>query len=506
MGWRRWAGGVLGICLVANSVWSQGAATAPDRFTGKPRVVILSDIGNEPDDQMSFVRLLLYSNEFDLEAMVAATSTWQKTVTHPETMHRLIDAYGEVRSNLLLHAQGWPTAEQLQERVYSGQPQYGMAATGAGKASAGAAALAAAIERDDPRPLWICIWGGANTLAQALMDIRARHSAEEAQKLVERLRVYSISDQDDAGPWIRREFPSLLYIVMPSMPSGQQYYYATWTGISGDAYYRNGAGADPSLVTNEWLDQNIRSKGPLGKDYPKFMFIMEGDTPSFLGLIDNGLNAYRRPDWGGWGGRYVYMQPYGETHAIWTQGGDLFTRATSQDAVKGIDGREYVSDQATIWRWRRAYQNDFAARMDWTIHDFAHANHSPQVVVNGVAGTAPAEMDVAVGQTVTLDATGSKDPDGQTLSYRWWVYPEAGLTGTHASEVAIDKAGAQVATVTVKGLCAPVWLPNLMPCRTDGVVHIILEVTDTGTPQLTSYRRVILHVHAVASQAARPQE
>ncbi len=198
MGWRRWAGGVLGICLVANSVWSQGAATAPDRFTGKPRVVILSDIGNEPDDQMSFVRLLLYSNEFDLEAMVAATSTWQKTVTHPETMHRLIDAYGEVRSNLLLHAQGWPTAEQLQERVYSGQPQYGMAATGAGKASAGAAALAAAIERDDPRPLWICIWGGANTLAQALMDIRARHSAEEAQKLVERLRVYSISDQDDS--------------------------------------------------------------------------------------------------------------------------------------------------------------------------------------------------------------------------------------------------------------------------------------------------------------------
>ena len=65
------------------------------------------------------------------------------------------------------------------------------------------------------------------------------------------------------------------------------------------------------------------------------MFIMEGDTPSFLGLIDNGLNAYRRPDWGGWGGRYVYRQPYGETHPIWTQGGDEFARVTSQDTVTG---------------------------------------------------------------------------------------------------------------------------------------------------------------------------
>ena len=140
------------------------------------------------------------------------------------------------------------------------------------------------------------------------------------------------------------------------------------TGITATA-----TGADFTTVTNEWLDANIRSKGPMGKVYPKFMFIMEGDTPSFLGLIDNGLNAYRRPDWGGWGGRYVYRQPYGETHPIWTQGGDMFARVTSQDTVTGVDGREYVSDQATIWRWREAFQNDFAARMDWTVADYAHA-------------------------------------------------------------------------------------------------------------------------------------
>lgn len=469
-----------------------------DTFTGHPRVVIISDIGNEPDDQMSFVRLLLYSNELDLEAMIASTSTWQKAATYPETMHALIKAYGQVRGNLLLNAKGWPDADDLDKRVFAGQPAYGLAATGPGKSSAGSKALAAAIERDDPRPLWICLWGGANTLAQALIDLRATHTPQEMQTLIARLRVDSISDQDDAGPWIRREFPSLFYIVTPSLPDSGEYYYATWTGISGDVYYRNGEGADTSFVTNEWLDRNIRSKGSLGKLYPRFMFIMEGDTPSFLGLIDNGLNAYRRPDWGGWGGRYVYRQPYGETHPIWTQGGDLFMRITSQDTVIGIDGKQHISDQATIWRWREAYQNDFAARMDWTVKDYAHANHNTIVVVNGQPGSGPIDLDTGPGQTIiTLNAAGTRDPDGQTLHYKWFVYPEAGVTGMRGADVTISGDESQQATATVRSACRPEWIQGIRPCRGGSVAHIILAVTDDGSPQLTSYRRIILHIHAL---------
>jgi hypothetical protein len=484
-------------CVAATA--QQTRPPAADSFTGHPRVAIISDIGNEPDDQMSFVRLLLYSNELDLEAMIATTSTWQKTATHPETMHSIVQAYRQVRPNLLLHAQGWPTADELDRHIFAGQAAYGMAATGKGKASAGSEALMKAIERDDPRPLWICLWGGANTLAQALIDLRASHSSAEMERLISRLRVSSISDQDDAGPWIRREFPTLFYVVKPSPPNSEEYYQATWTGISGDLYYRNYGGADTSLVTNEWLETNIRAKGPMGKWYPRFLFIMEGDTPSYLGLIDNGLNAYRRPDWGGWGGRYVYRQPYGETHMIWSQGGDEFSRATSQDRVVGIDGLEHISDQATIWRWREAYQNDFAARMDWTIKDFAHANHNPELVVNGQGGTSPLELAAAAKQTVTLDATGSKDPDGHTLHYHWWVYEEAGLAGTHGADVTINGANSPQAQVTITSPCRPAWLP-LLPCKGEGVAHIILEVTDDGTPRLTSYRRVILQV-----QAALPQ-
>ena len=484
---------LLAILALTASVWAQPPV---DRFTGHPRIAVISDIGNEPDDQMSVTRLLMYLNQLDIEALVASTSVWQKQAVHPETMRALIKAYGEVRPNLLLHAGGWPEAAHLDGIVYSGQPGYGMNSTGPGRSSEGAKALLRAAERDDPRPLWISIWGGANTLAQALMDARATKTSEDLRKLVSRLRVYSISDQDDAGAWIRREFPDLFYIVQPSTQAGDEYYYATWTGISGDLYYRNCQGADGSTVTNEWLDANIRSKGPLGKLYPRFMFIMEGDTPSFLGLIDNGLNAYRRPDWGGWGGRYVYRQPRGETHPIWTQGGDLFTRITSQDTVRGVDGKEYTSDQATIWRWREAYQNDFAARMTWTVADYAHANHAPLVEVNGQPGTAPIEVDGEVGKPVVLDASASHDPDGQNLRFHWFHYAEAEATGLNAAAVEIAGAETAAATVTPTAVCRPAWLPLGRPCSGAGTAHIILEVTDDGAPKLTSYRRIILTIRA----------
>ncbi len=472
-----------------------------DDFTGNPRVIIISDIGNEPDDQMSLVRLLMYSNELDIEALIPTTSTWQKAAAHPETMHALIKAYGEVRPNLLLHAQGWPEADYLGQRVTPGQPAYGIAATGPGKSSAGSKAIITAVDKDDPRPIWICLWGGTNTLAQALIDVRATRSSAEIDKFVNKLRVSSISDQDDAGPWIRREFPNLFYIVQPSSPDGGQYYYATWTGISGDAYYRNGAGADFTTVTNAWLETNIRGKGPLGKLYPRFLFIMEGDTPSYLGLIDNGLNAWRRPDWGGWGGRYNYRQPYGETHPIWTQGGDEFMRVTSQDTVTGVDGAQHISDQATIWRWRDAFQNDFAARMDWTIKDFAHANHNPIVIVNSQPGTTPIYIDAEVGKPVTLDANKSSDPDAeQKLHYDWFHYFEAGSTGTNLSEVTITGAGTPKATVTATSVCREPWLPGFVKCTGNGTAHIILAVTDDGSPRLTSYRRIILTVHPATTQ------
>jgi hypothetical protein len=484
-----------------------------DPFVLKNRVVVLTDIANEPDDQMSMVRFLLYSNQFDVEGFVASTSTWMRDRVRPDVIHAVLDAYAQVRPNLDKHAKGFPDAAGLKGLVVAGQPGFGMQAVGSDKTSAGAELILRAAARDDPRPLWISVWGGANTLAQALLRARETQTPTQLEALVAKLRVYTISDQDDAGPWIRREFPALHYIAMPSTTDGDQYAAATWTGISGDKFYKNAPGADFTTFSDEWVNANIRSKGPLGKLYPMPCCIHEGDTPSFLGLIDNGLASFMSPTYGGWGGRYVWRQFYGEPRPFWTQGGDAFPgRDNSRDTVIGADGKTYTSDQASIWRWRQAFQHDLAARMDWTIKDPREANHNPVVVIEGREGSAPFQIDTRFGLPIRLDASASHDPDGHRLTFRWFFYPEAG-TGIPTRPVVArglapvggegnPEGGMPPAAglrepptrMSVEGADTP--RPTLIG-RVPGTAHVILEVTDNGTPSLTSYRRVIVQMREV---------
>ena len=486
-------------------------ASRVDPYVEKQRVVVMTDIANEPDDQMSMVRFLVYSNQFDVEGLIATTSTWMRNKVRPDVIRMLVDAYGSVRSNLLLHERGFPTRASLAAAIAEGQPTYGMNAVGPAKASPGSALILRAAEKADPRPLWVLAWGGTNTLAQALVDARARKTPAQLDALVTKLRVYSISDQDDAGPWIRREFPSLDYIGIPSTPDGDQYYLATWTGISGDRFYSNAPGADFTTFTDEWVNSNIRSKGPLGKHYPMPCCIHEGDTPSFLGLINNGLASFMSPTYGGWGGRYVWRTYYGETRPSWTQGGDSYPgRDNSRDTVTGADGGTYTSDQATIWRWRTHFQHDFAARMDWTIKPARDANHNPAVVVNGESGKAPVRVEAIAGVPVTISAAGTSDPDGDALSYRWVFYPEAG-TGIPGQPVASGPAVAIGGVAGEGGIpSAPSGGPPQPPPRVTfandttprvtitprvpGTAHVILQVADQGQPSLVSYRRIILTI------------
>ena len=487
-------------------------AARVDPFVEKSRVVVMTDIANEPDDQMSMVRFLVYSNQFDVEGLIATTSTWMKNKVRPDVIQTLIDAYAQVRPTLMLHQPGFPTVESLRAVTVPGQTSYGMAAVGPDLVSPGAALIERAAGSADPRPLWVLAWGGTNTLAQALMHAKATKTPAALDALIAKLRVYSISDQDDAGPWIRREFPALDYIVIPSTPDGAQYYLATWTGISGDRFYKNAPGADFTTFTDDWVNTNIRAKGPLGKLYPKPCCIHEGDTPSFLGLINNGLASFMSPAYGGWGGRYIWRQYYGEPHAFWTQGGDSFPgRDNSKDTVVGVDGRGYTSDQATIWRWRTAFQHDFAARMDWTIKGVKEANHNPEVVVNGVAGKAPLQIEAGVGTPVTLDAAGTRDPDGDALKYPWFFYPEAG-TGIPgqpvfaAGLVAVGGSGTpgEGGIQSIEGgprePSPRVELQNAASASVTvtpqlaGIAHVILAVEDTGSPSLTSYRRAIMRI------------
>jgi hypothetical protein len=441
----------------------------------KPRVIVLTDITNEPDDEESMVRFLVYSNEFDVEGLIATTSVWLRDKVRPENIRERIEAYGKVRNNLLKHASGYPTLEHLLNVTKVGLPEFGMKGVGPGKSSEGSRHIIEVVDRPDDRPVWISVWGGPNCLAQALWDVKNTRSKEQLDAFVSKLRVYTISDQDNSGRWMRLTFPKLFYIVTPSSVDSAEYHKATWTGISGDRHYKNAPMHKFELVDNPWLQKNIiDNHGPLGLLYPKLEYIMEGDTPSFFNLISNGLGSRISPSYGGWGGRYVLHQTYAETRPIWTNARGC------QDTVIAENGLQYTSAQATIWRWREAYQHDFAARMDWCVaKTYEKANHNPIAAFENDKSKAVVNLTAKSEETVKLSADGTYDPDGDKFSCRWFFYKEA---GNYNGSVDIKNDTAQQAH-----FIAP-------KVKTPCAVHIILEVKDAGRPSLYSYRRIIVNI------------
>ncbi|KAF2852570.1 DUF1593-domain-containing protein [Plenodomus tracheiphilus IPT5] len=467
-------------------------------YPQKPRVFILSDISNEPDDAESLVRYLLYANQFETEGLVACTSTWMKNETHPEDMEKIIDAYSNVVDNLNKHVHPdypYPPAEHLRSLVMKGAETYGMSAIGTDiPLSPGAQLLYSRITHPSTKPLWILCWGGTNTLGSALLKLDDDFSPEDSKRLLSRLRVYAISDQDDTGAWIRNSFPDIFFIA--SVHGWNQYGLAAWTGISGENYYGFDAGGpDGSKWESSWLKDNIQT-GPLGKLYPDPIYIAEGDTPTFLYLIQNGLGVTDYPDYGSWGGRYTRTDPS-------TEGLNSNHYSDAVDRVT-VNNQTYTSNHATIWRWRNAFQNDFAARMRWTIEaEFENANHHPVVTVNDFTGLTPLRIEAEAGSTITLDTKGTYHPNGNAMTFKWWHYREPSATqwlvDAEVAELdikAVDE-GAEGKKVEVRlppaEKCA-VQFGSKKPVVQGQLLHLVLEVTGEGVPSLTSYRRVLVQV------------
>src|SRR5664279_243307 len=210
---------------------------------------------------------------------------------------------------------------------------------------------------------------------------------------------------------------------------------------------------------------------------------MEGDTPSWLMLIPNGLNDNAIPNYGSWGGRYELYKPEPvktpmppiftgggpyepETRPIWTNADDNFTPRIPNKYGRAIqkDTGSYNDNQVTLWRWREDFQNDFAARMDWCTKSFEDANHPPVAKIDE-----PEQFTVKSGDIFKLDADGTYDPDGDNLSYWWFQYPEA---GTYKGIVSLGMYSENLYNVhTIKA-------PEVTSPQT---VHFILRVTDKGT-------------------------
>ncbi len=479
------------------------------------RLIILTDMENEPDDSQTMVHLLMYANEIDIEGLIAVGSRWLPNNTFPESIHDRVKAYGIVRPNLMLHAPGWPTEEDLLSRIAAGQIGYGMEGVGDGRNTSGSELITRAVDKEDPRPIWFAINAGSNTLAQALWDVRANRSEEDLNAFIAKIRVYDDSGQDNSGAWMAHTFPNLFYIRSRSQIFG----------LFGPGWK---TGPQPWAPLNQysWIEKNIRTgHGILGALYPQrlwieppwnaiatperndeevkkvHMFMEGGGTGTWIGLVNKGLFVPEEISWGGWGGRLNWEKeqvPAGQMgvseleeeyhpYAMYPQAADdSWTYGDPEQVMhsfSGVDGEiSYTArDFAPMWRWRDAYTNDFKARMDWCVAGFCQANHNPVAAFMGDTNRTVCRLTADAGERFPLDASDSSDPDQDPITFKWHVYPEP---GTYPGDVVIEKSDAAVAEVAIPDDAAGTQ------------IHIILEVTDQSPiAPLTAYRRIVVDVN-----------
>ena len=457
----------------------------------------------------TFIRMLLYSNEFEVAGLVYSSSQWhykgdgngtrfisampntakiygkRTDLRWPGTswMEEYIQKYALVYPNLIKHAQGYPTPDKLLSLVRVGNIDFEGEMD---RDTDGSDFIKQILLDDDPSPVYLQIWGGTNTVARALKSIETQYknTAEwptVAQKVSDKAIIYAVLDQD----------ATYRNYVAPAWPTIRVLYNADQFWSFAYKWHRVVPTALKTYLEGDWFAQNIRfGHGPLleayylwgdGKQLPgdpghthgditnaeknglsRYSFISEGDSPAFFSLLDVGLRSCENWTYGGWGGRMVQS---------------VTNPRRWEDSKTVTDFNPYTQQQDAAYpqtRWIPVLQNDFAARADWCVKAYKEANHSPAVRLNHAD-----DLRVTPGQTVRLSGSAT-DPDSNAVSYRWWQYEEV---DTYPGQVTIDRADQPKTSFTVPA--------DAMAGQT---IHLILEVTDAGSPALTRYRRVIATV------------
>ncbi len=470
----------------------------------KPRVVVTTD--PELDDSNSLVRYLLYSTDFRTEGIIYASSQFHWKGDGKGTRHfvpsreytrfgldicpcqswrwaegdRFIDdaleTYEEVYDNLKVHDSSYPSPAELKSKIRIGNVEFD------GDISAdspGSELIKSLLLDDDEGPLYLLAWGGQSTIARALKSIQDIFSGTAEwpaiqQRVSRKAIIQAFGDQDNTNArYIKPYWPEIEYREMSTETYG---YGARGVVLPDDQIYLSAA----------WTREDISSRGPLGTfyrvwgdgkqmvkddifDYFGFAglsdaqldsmgyitwmsvqeegsWISEGDTPTFMNLLRNGLRGFEDESYGGWGGR-------------------------KEDDV-GPDGPD---PQYASARFFGTAQRDFAARLQWSITPtYGKGNHEPTVELDS-----PLNISVKAGETIKLSGSVS-DPDGDVVGVKWWQYAEA---DSYPDHVTLSDA---------TGLSTRFQVPE--DARPGNTIHLILEATDNGTPALTRYQRIIFSV------------
>ncbi len=435
----------LATTLFASLALLTGSAVSAE---SRPRLIIETDAGGDPDDEQSLVRFLVYANEFDIEGIIAnrpmARDGENKNPVRDGLgiVRAMIKAYGECYPNLVKHDSRYPRPEQLLARTVAGYDNI----------DDGVSLVIHAGDADNTRPVWFSNWGTDNGAAEsclkrALDEVLRERGPNGYAKFKRGLRLSSADKFGDHTTKIDPPFPFWLNASHPPLDGKRWYHrFSALTATAG--------GFD--------IERDVRTgHGPLGALYPVNTGLRqkEGDTMMFLYLVPTGMNDPLEPSWGSWGGRYGHNGEFPGRQYYWANQVDSWQGSTHRDN--------------TLSRWSTALQNDFAARMDWCVKEFKDANHHPVVKATGSL-----RRDVHPGETVKLDATAT-DPDGDKLTCRWWHYTDA------------DSADA---TLTIAGSDSLDQASFVVPNEPGKQVHIILEVTDNGTPTLVGYQRIVCSI------------
>ena len=504
----------------------------------KVRTIITQDA--EVDDQNSLRHFLLCSNEVELQGIVQTSSKfhwigvpgavkpekkykddfeseipiesgdYDKPYRWPGTdwMWKVIDDYEKDYSNLTIHAEGYPTPDYLRSITKVGNIGYEGERE---NPSDGSELIRERILDDDPRKLYLQVWGGCNTIARALMDIQSEYEGTDEwdalhAKISDKVIITACGEQDPAyREYIAEEWPGIVFVktlqmesyaypwyMMPESESKDTLKcdfmkseilngksalandYCTWS----DGHYYEGETDDNQFGTNLDLAENwfgARIFGlPAAKKYD---FLSEGDSPTFFILFDKGFRTLEDFSYGGYAGRYYKkdeVNSKGEPLNVWDVCKDSFT---------GYDGE--AKEIESMWPYVADIQRDFAARVEWASADtFEKGEHRPSLsIVGGVDKTA------APGETVMLHAEASS-PDDANVRISWRLYKEVCTCDAelvYGSEYEIESepaAGEQGAAGVVISSDA----------KQGDKVHVIVKAQADGHHKLTYYQQVIITV------------